>query len=497
MSEIKTKKEEQEIEINSHIIQKTEKNNNSTSPPSDTATSLSTTDIIEQRNTVTSNSTSQTFNSQVYQQHLQDAIMALDSHGMSQNLMAAAAAAIAAVSASSLHPTPPSIITPTPITTATTASSTTTTTTTTTIPTATAAAATNEITTINNTSTSTNNTNAPNTISMSTSPPVTTSSSTPPVVTSQPESQPSEPAPLSPNSQHQRDLEIAKRESIRTANRERKKKWRLHNEERNKDNDLRCRVNKRANKLFGIEDSENKRQWVEEEFTKRREKRQEKERRKDIVNNVLSVPQNQHSSSLQQPQQTPTDDLAQSFAAYPAVFDASKILEIPSELQRHLLEQLNLALTNSKLPTSSIDFGQQTDNITPDDTHQHNEPSHSLTQDNSISELETKVTEALLPTTSSSSTSEAMDIDHHEHSTTKAEYDVQRNQNQNDNINLKKEDDDDLKQSNIDNNKENNNENNMNMNNNTMSTNEDPSQPKQQEYPYPVDAVLTLMQSNA
>ncbi|PHZ15231.1 uncharacterized protein RHIMIDRAFT_86154 [Rhizopus microsporus ATCC 52813] len=66
------------------------------------------------------------------------------------------------------------------------------------------------------------------------------------------------------------EMDIAKKESIRASNRERKKKWRIHNEERNKDNDLRCRVNKRANKLYGLADSEEKQRWIKEEFEKRR-----------------------------------------------------------------------------------------------------------------------------------------------------------------------------------------------------------------------------------
>ncbi|OZJ03116.1 hypothetical protein BZG36_03884, partial [Bifiguratus adelaidae] len=49
-----------------------------------------------------------------------------------------------------------------------------------------------------------------------------------------------------------------------------------------KDNDLRCRVNKRATKLFGRQDSEHKQKWIEEEFLKRQNKRKEKERRKSM-----------------------------------------------------------------------------------------------------------------------------------------------------------------------------------------------------------------------
>ncbi|KAG0232673.1 hypothetical protein BGW41_001763 [Actinomortierella wolfii] len=70
-------------------------------------------------------------------------------------------------------------------------------------------------------------------------------------------------------------------QKVRTENRERKKRWREQNEDRNKDNDLRCRVNKRANKLFGKGESEHKTRWIEEEFTKRQLKRKEKERKKN------------------------------------------------------------------------------------------------------------------------------------------------------------------------------------------------------------------------
>ncbi|CEP08153.1 hypothetical protein [Parasitella parasitica] len=85
--------------------------------------------------------------------------------------------------------------------------------------------------------------------------------------------------------------ELLKRElmnqKVRADNRERKKRWRQQNEERNKDNDLRCRVNKRAHKLFGKEESEHKKKWIEEEFAKRRQKRKEKERRKGLVDDSL------------------------------------------------------------------------------------------------------------------------------------------------------------------------------------------------------------------
>ena len=45
-----------------------------------------------------------------------------------------------------------------------------------------------------------------------------------------------------------------------------------------KDNDLRCRVTKRAAKLYGAADTDEKKKWMEAEFSKRKEKREAKER---------------------------------------------------------------------------------------------------------------------------------------------------------------------------------------------------------------------------
>lgn len=68
------------------------------------------------------------------------------------------------------------------------------------------------------------------------------------------------------------------RERIRIENRERKKKWREGNAERNKDNDLRSRVIKRATAMFGEKDSPEKREWMDQEFARRREKRLAKQK---------------------------------------------------------------------------------------------------------------------------------------------------------------------------------------------------------------------------
>ncbi|KAI8997621.1 hypothetical protein BDB01DRAFT_771761 [Pilobolus umbonatus] len=153
------------------------------------------------------------------------------------------------------------------------------------------------------------------------------------------------------------EMDYKKKENIRASNRERKKKWRIQNEERNKDNDLRCRVNKRANKIFGNEDSLHKQEWIKEEFEKRRQKRLEKERRKHIVNNVLSVPSTANTpthSSI--PNVVSPTQLPPFYTPLPQIDTAAaaKLLNFPGDLQRQLLEHLNnsmLALTNGIQPT--------------------------------------------------------------------------------------------------------------------------------------------------
>ncbi|KAK9369071.1 hypothetical protein V1509DRAFT_621029 [Lipomyces kononenkoae] len=69
------------------------------------------------------------------------------------------------------------------------------------------------------------------------------------------------------------------RQKLKKENRERKKRWRMRNDERNKDNDLRVRVNRRANRMFGEERSEKKTQWIENEFARRRQRRMQRVQR--------------------------------------------------------------------------------------------------------------------------------------------------------------------------------------------------------------------------
>lgn len=110
-----------------------------------------------------------------------------------------------------------------------------------------------------------------------------------------------------------------------------------------KDNDLRCRVNKRASKLYGNAESDEKTAWVNDEFEKRRQKRMDKERRKLIVNNVLSVPGSENNSNVSMPNIVSSGQIPTFYTPLPQIdtATAAKLLDFPTDLQRQLLEQLN------------------------------------------------------------------------------------------------------------------------------------------------------------
>ena len=93
------------------------------------------------------------------------------------------------------------------------------------------------------------------------------------------------------------------RERLRSDNRERKKRWRESNVERSmcklllsyvmifgpdsrphadRDNDLRCRINRRAKIKFGAANNAEKTAWIKEEYNKRRNKREIKQRARVI-----------------------------------------------------------------------------------------------------------------------------------------------------------------------------------------------------------------------
>ncbi|KAF5094666.1 hypothetical protein D0Z00_003441 [Geotrichum galactomycetum] len=66
------------------------------------------------------------------------------------------------------------------------------------------------------------------------------------------------------------------RERVRIENRERKKRWRGQNMDRNRDNDLRGRVTRRATQIYGPTNTPQKMKWIEAEFQSRKLKRLER-----------------------------------------------------------------------------------------------------------------------------------------------------------------------------------------------------------------------------
>jgi hypothetical protein len=66
------------------------------------------------------------------------------------------------------------------------------------------------------------------------------------------------------------------RERVRIENRERKKRWRGQNMDRNRDNDLRGRVTRRATQIYGAANTPQKMKWIEAEFQSRKLKRLER-----------------------------------------------------------------------------------------------------------------------------------------------------------------------------------------------------------------------------
>jgi hypothetical protein len=105
----------------------------------------------------------------------------------------------------------------------------------------------------------------------------------------------------------------ARAERVRQENRQRKKRWREQNGDRSipiptfqsnfipdKDNDLRCRVNKRANIIFGIHSSPQKALYIENEFRKRQSKRRGKAPSPSI--DGFDSPENMYAALLNAPE---------------------------------------------------------------------------------------------------------------------------------------------------------------------------------------------------
>ncbi|ANZ75887.1 BA75_02561T0 [Komagataella pastoris] len=92
------------------------------------------------------------------------------------------------------------------------------------------------------------------------------------------------------------------KEKIRMDNRERKKRWRELNVDKNRDNDLRARVLKRASVLFpSADEEEKKKKWVQEEFTKRKQKRLERERENKPIYSAFETKKEANSKDNYKP----------------------------------------------------------------------------------------------------------------------------------------------------------------------------------------------------
>ncbi|KAF9325774.1 hypothetical protein BG006_010757 [Podila minutissima] len=140
--------------------------------------------------------------------------------------------------------------------------------------------------------------------------------------------------------------------------------------ENHKDNDLRCRVNKRANKLFGKVESEHKARWIEEEFGKRQQKRKEKERRrtggpsesvepspapsqKPAISEHLLLHQQQLQQQQQQLQQQQQHQL-----------QASQLLGLGSQPQFDAASVKTALALNDLVKKSHLDLAQLTEVLT-------------------------------------------------------------------------------------------------------------------------------------
>ncbi|SCV02792.1 LAMI_0H03026g1_1 [Lachancea mirantina] len=81
----------------------------------------------------------------------------------------------------------------------------------------------------------------------------------------------------------------------KAVNNERKRKWREANAKKNKGHDLRARLKKRANALFGEQNSSEKSQWYDQEYAKRAVKLEEEPRE-------LQVPSAEPTTSVSDPE---------------------------------------------------------------------------------------------------------------------------------------------------------------------------------------------------
>ncbi|KAG7696053.1 hypothetical protein KL933_002361 [Ogataea haglerorum] len=182
------------------------------------------------------------------------------------------------------------------------------------------------------------------------------------------------------SSDKQESPKLDDKERIRIENRERKKRWRVINIERNRDNDLRARVIKRAGQIFtNPEDEEIKKKWIAEEFERRKRKRLEKngtdaplvqsnelEHRSESVAALLADPQ--VSANIHALYQTlcgavPSDDklatvsvLATSLAAAYVVSNKSLSENLVPSIVSSLVNSLNNQLNGPAAQSGTLSF---------------------------------------------------------------------------------------------------------------------------------------------
>ncbi|GMM36415.1 hypothetical protein DASC09_037400 [Saccharomycopsis crataegensis] len=141
-------------------------------------------------------------------------------------------------------------------------------------------------------------------------------------------------------------LQIDDKEKTRLDNRTRKQKWREKNNARNKDNDLRFRVSKRASTLFGENESEEKRKWINEEFDRRKAKRIERLKKMNKDDNAVYTTPNARRKSAAN---TITSGLL-------SLVNSTKLSELSADTTQELNSAINNALETVNL---SIDMSHE------------------------------------------------------------------------------------------------------------------------------------------
>lgn len=153
-----------------------------------------------------------------------------------------------------------------------------------------------------------------------------------------------------------------------------------------KDNDLRCRVNKRAHKLFGKEDSDHKKKWIDDEFLKRQQKRKDKERRKGLVDDSLSAHHAITGASNTNNPSNSIDMLSHQIAAQPSIAGLNEVnyltllcnnLGIPAAA-RSLIGSHNL---NTLANTTAEDSTHATSDNTSESQQPQQQPDQQHQQD--------------------------------------------------------------------------------------------------------------------